>query len=73
MRCKMVCTFNQPQNSGGRYLHFAPVYTGSDENREFFKSTPGGVVQFNLVNEAAASNFEVGKEYYLDFSPAQMA
>jgi hypothetical protein len=54
----------------GFYLHFSPVYTGSEENREFFKWTPGGTVQFNVMNEAAAAKFEVGKEYYLDFSPA---
>ena len=46
------------------------MYTGSEENKEFFKWTPGGTVQFNVMNLAAAANFEIGKEYYLDFTPA---
>ncbi len=74
MRCKVSCSNKVPAGKGpedGFYLSFSPVYTGSEENKEFFKWTPGGTVQFNVMNIAAASKFEVGKEYYLDFSAAQ--
>ena len=40
------------------------------ENDAFFKWTPGGVLDFNTINAAAASQYEEGKEYYLDISPA---
>ena len=70
MRCKVVCSLKIPYENGSQ-LSFSPVYSGSEENKEFFKYTPGGMVYFNVLNEAAAANFEVGKEYYVDFSPAQ--
>ncbi len=74
MRCKVVCSLKQPAKFGddqeGFYLTFSPVYVGSEENKEFFKYTPGGTVAFNVLNLAAAEKFEVGKEYYLDFTPA---
>ncbi len=69
MRCKVACTAKIPSNEGV-YLNFCPVYTGSEENKQFFKYTPGGVVQFNIVNSETADKFEIGKEYYVDFSPA---
>ncbi len=69
MRCKVACTLKQPYEDGF-YLGFCPVYQGSEENKEFFKYTPGGTVTFNVLNAAAAANFEVGKEYYLDFTLA---
>lgn len=51
------------------YLH--PVYSGSDENKEFFKYTPGGQITFNCLNESALAQFEQGKEYYVDFSKVE--
>ena len=69
MRCKVSCVLKQPVEDGF-YLSFCPVYTGSEENKKFFKYTPGGTVTFNVLNRTAAENFEVGKEYYLDFTPA---
>jgi len=72
MRCKVSCTAKVPSGDGsGIYLHFSPVYTGSEENKQFFKYTPGGVVNFNVVNPETAASFEVGKEYYVDFTKAE--
>lgn len=47
-----------------------PVYSGSEENKEFFRYTPGGLITLNVVNQAAAVQFKVGKEFYVDFTPA---
>lgn len=69
MRCKVSCTMKQPYEDGF-YLSFCPVYTGSEENKKFFKYTPGGSVSGGF-NHAEAEKFEVGKEYYLDFTPAE--
>lgn len=44
------------------------VTATSPENKSFFSNTPGGVLNLNTVNKDAADQFEVGKEYYLDFS-----
>jgi hypothetical protein len=69
MRCKVACSLKQPYEDGF-CLSFFPVYIGSPENEQFFKCTPGGSLTFNVLNTAAAEKFEVGKEYYLDFTPA---
>ena len=45
---------------------FDAVTSGSEENKRFFDSTPGGKVELFCVNPEV--EFELGKEYYLDFS-----
>lgn len=74
MRCKVVCNFKTINTYDGKEvdarLCFAPVYNGSPENMEFFKYTPGGEFSIFTVNLEVAKNFEMGKEYYVDFSPA---
>lgn len=47
---------------------FSPVTSGSQENKEFFASTPGGSLEIYCVNPDV--KFELGKEYYLDFTLA---
>jgi hypothetical protein len=69
MRCKVVCNLKKLTNTDAQ-LSFAPVYSGSEENKEFFKYTPGGDFSIYTVNLDVASHFEMGKEYYVDFSPA---
>lgn len=72
MRCKVVCNHKSTTETDAR-LSFSPVYTGSEENKEFFKYTPGGDFSIYTVNLAVAEKFEMGKEYYVDFSPATPA
>lgn len=42
----------------------------SAENKEFFASTPNGSIELRIVRPEAVGQFERGKEYYVDFSPA---
>lgn len=51
-------------------VYMLPVVTGSPENEKFYAYTPHGQVLLSTVNPAAYGQFEVGKEYYGDFSPA---
>ena len=54
-----------------RTLNFTPVYgTGSEENKAFWDATPTGSLQLGIVNRDAWGLFELGKCYYLDFTPA---
>jgi len=46
---------------------FNVVTNGSEENKEFFAATPGGVIEMSTIRE---DHFEVGQEYYLDFIKA---
>ena len=49
-----------------------PVTGGSPENDSYFSATPGGEIRLQVLNERAVAAFEVGKEYYVDFSPAEI-
>jgi hypothetical protein len=51
-----------------------PVYGNQDpehENTKFWKSSPSGSLSLGCINLAAAAIFELGKEYYVDFTPAE--
>lgn len=68
VRAKFTCTSKKPNSEGFEYT-FSPVVGGTThENDTFFKYTPWGSLTMGVVNPNV--DFEVGKEYYLDFSPA---
>jgi hypothetical protein len=48
----------------GTVIKLSPVMNGSDENKEFYKYSPSGSIEFGTVNEGAAAQFDIGKEYY---------
>lgn len=64
-KCKEITTTEQ-----GYTLRLEPVTSGSEENNNFFKWTPFGSINIGTINEGAAKEFEVGKEYYVDFTKA---
>lgn len=47
-----------------------PVTANSPENKEFYASTPSGQITLGIVNPEVAATFELGKEYFVDFTPA---
>ena len=49
-----------------------PVCGNSPENDAFFASTPAGEISIGCANAKATEQFEIGKEYYVDFTPAQL-
>lgn len=66
VRCKFVCSYRDSEG-----VHFSPVYSGSEENEKFFKATPGGRIDLQIVAPDTLERFEVGKEYFIDLKPAQ--
>lgn len=40
------------------------------ENAKFWNATPSGKIELGIINLEAAEYFELGKEYYLDFTLA---
>jgi len=65
--------YNKPTPVELRSLRFNPVYGNGDpnhENTKFWKASPSGEIRLGTVNPAAWSAFEMGKEYYIDFTPA---
>lgn len=57
---------------GGVTVKLQPVTTGSEENKNFWKYTPSGELTMNIHGEAS-DMFNVGQEFYLDFTPASEA
>lgn len=47
---------------------FGAVSSGSEENKKFFAATPSGEIKLSALRDDL---FEVGKEYYIDFSLAE--
>ena len=70
MRCKVSCGAKIDLGNGGFALSFYAVYSGSEENDKYFKAIPSATILIQTINEKAAANFEIGKQYYIDFSPA---
>lgn len=61
-------------NAITQYIDYAkvelnPVIDGSKENKQFFSYTPSGKIEMH-IKSAAIEQFEIGKEYYVDFTPA---
>ncbi len=48
------------------------TYPGGDseENKSFSKWTPQGKIELTITNPSAIAAFELGKAYYIDFTPA---
>ncbi|MBT2333609.1 hypothetical protein J7E49_06790 [Variovorax paradoxus] len=62
------------ESEGGlKTANLTPVTSGSPENEKFFKWTPGGQIQLGTINPGAAEEFRPGREFYIDFTPADAA
>lgn len=69
VRAKFRCTDVQPQEDGSlQTASFLPVTSGSKENEQFFKLTPGGNILLSVVSPSVSNEFEVGAEYFVDFT-----
>lgn len=72
VRAKFKCVSNKIQeyekDVNLRNISLEPVINGSLENEQFFRWTPSGSINLGCVNPNANSQFEVGKEYYVDFT-----
>lgn len=66
-----VETKNAYPDGKGANIEMRAVYSEdpNHENKAFWDATPSGYLQMS-IKSSAAEMFEVGKEYYLDISPA---
>lgn len=48
-----------------------PVYSDDPKsaNAKFFKATPAGYIEMQLVDGSSAGMFPVGQEFFVDFTP----
>lgn len=71
VRAKFRCHFIQKADDNSHCtVHMSPVTDDTPENKTWSKYTPGGLLQMHISNPAAFSQFEQGKEYYIDIQPA---
>lgn len=70
IRAKFKCTSVMVSDAEdlGSVVTLEPVISGSEENEKFFQMTPWGKLHMGVVNPDV--QFEVGQEYYIDFSKA---
>lgn len=58
------------QNKEMQTIVLLPVVSGSEENEQFFATTPTGEMKFGTMNAEIAAMFELGGEYYIDLISA---
>lgn len=68
VRAKFYVTEIAKTTYGGR-VNLAVVCRGQD-NKEWASATPAGQIQMSIRNELAVEFFDVGQEYFVDFTPA---
>jgi hypothetical protein len=55
-------------------IKMTPVYPGENpthENKKFWDASPSGELRLGTVNAKAVEYFELGEEYYIDFTKAE--
>lgn len=72
VRAKFKVSGITEYGTSGKAVALMPVYDSNpeSENGKFFNATPWGKIELGTVNPAAAEHFEIGKEFYVDFTPA---
>lgn len=74
VRAKLHLTTMTNHEWGGKTLRFDTRYDDTiPEDQRFQKATPSGHVELMIDNPAALSQFELGKDYYVDFSAVPAA
>jgi hypothetical protein len=83
IRAKFKCTAKLPTEYGQTKVSCHPVGPNWNpetkkcefpadcgDNKEFWEASPSGELILWIKNKAASDKFEVGRSYYLDFTPA---
>ncbi len=71
VRAKLYLASETKHSWGGKTLKFESRYDDTiPEDRRFQRATPSASAEFLIDNPAALAKFELGKSYYVDFTPA---
>lgn len=73
MRAKFTCHYKNSGDLQTVVLH--PVMPDPDdaENSSFWNATPSGQITITVSNPQAFNFFELGEEFYVDFTHAKQA
>lgn len=72
-RCHVVHKFEATQYSkASERVSLHPVYSDDpeSENHKWSEATPSGAIDMSITNPGACGIFQEGKEYIVDFTPA---
>lgn len=70
VRAKVTCDSIEKSTVLFRTV-YEPDNARDTENARFTKATPWGEIKMDIDNPAALEQFQVGKSYYVDFSPVE--
>ena len=75
VRAKFFVTEINHRHTGNPDSNYAeiklvPVYNDGEENASWSKWTPSGSIEMAVTNPAAVDQFELGKAYFINFTPA---
>lgn len=71
VRAKFSCiSIHKSLDNPSAVVNLSAVTTSSTENETWSKYTPSGQLQMLISNLAVLGQFEQGKEYFIDISPA---
>lgn len=74
VRAKLRLTSITHDCWGQTKLKFDAEYDAAiEEDRRFQSATPTATAEFMIDNPKAVAQFEIGKKYYVDFTPASEA
>jgi hypothetical protein len=72
MRCEAIVDTQYGPNHSSEVVKFRSQYDDKiPEDQRFQKATPSASAEFQIDNPEALKQFEPGKTYYLDFTPAE--
>lgn len=73
VRAKFYVSNVTPWGWGGGEVFLVPVYSEdpNHENKSFWDATPSGEIRMGINNQKAFDQFELGKEYYIDFTKVE--
>lgn len=71
IRAKFQCHEVTKDSSGNEKVSLGAVYGNGEANKEWSKYTPSGSLTMTISQEGAQGKFIPGKEYFLDFTPAE--
>jgi hypothetical protein len=54
-------------------VEMRPVNGDTEENKRFYSSTPSGEIKIAGVSAEVGAQWELGEEYYVDFTKAEQA
>ncbi|MET3527282.1 hypothetical protein [Phenylobacterium koreense] len=68
---KIEHVYTGPTSGDCANIILSPVYGDGSDNAAWSKWTPNGKLEMTVTNPAAIAQFELGKSYYLDFTPVE--